>query len=151
MDEKEITKKWAKQIEAKNVNYALIIGVIASSGFGALMLLLTLFDPSVTSRGKIIEIVIIFILTVPPAIILHIYRKKVWLKRYPQLTRANRKLNGQYEEEIPPESEDNKISDERLQKNLWEYHRKKKISHFFDHRHCCTNDRYFDCDGRLAC
>lgn len=116
MDEKEITKKRAKQIEAKNVNYALIIGICMSIGFAALMLSIFLLDTDLPKEEKIIVTVIVSIVTVPPAIILHIYRTKVWLKRYPQLKKANRKLSGQYEEELSPDSGDNKISDERLQK-----------------------------------
>ncbi|MED3647024.1 hypothetical protein P4475_09390 [Halalkalibacterium halodurans] len=130
MDEKEITKKRAKQIDAKNVNYALIIGICMSIGFAALMLSIFLLDTDLPKEEKIIVTVIVSIVTVPPAIILHIYRTKVWLKRYPQLKKANRKLSGQYEEELSPDSEDNKISEGRSQKNLWEYHGKKKFRTF---------------------
>jgi hypothetical protein len=74
----------------KSINAAFIIGICVILAFGLLMGFILLgANPDKTMEDWVVVSLAIFVLTVIPAIGIHIFRTKYWIKKYPELQRKN--------------------------------------------------------------
>ncbi len=68
----------------KSINAALIIGMIMFIVMWVLFSLLILSDPN-ESLERTMALIVVFFVTITPALGLHFFRIKVWCKKYPHL------------------------------------------------------------------
>lgn len=72
----------------KSINTAFIIGSCVLLASGLLIGLVLLGgNPNKTMEDWIVVSLVIFVFTIIPAIGLHIFRTKYWVKKYPELQR----------------------------------------------------------------
>lgn len=76
-----------KEALIKSINGSLIIGMIMLLAMWMLFTLLLLVADPIHSFERTVVLFVVSFVTIIPALGLHLFRKKYWLNKYPQLKR----------------------------------------------------------------